>query len=253
MSDSNELAGLRIDRAAPLPVYSQIQQQMTEVIRKLRKRGVQEFFTDGDLSLHYGVSRMTARQATSELVRAGELYRRRGVGTFIAPAAKAVETEGPVGDFFDDWMLQGHKVGVKVLQFRHEPAPQNIATVLRIPEGERVLFFRRVRLLNGKPVSVDDRWVSPLASPLITRNELKQHSIHLIVGPKLGIRIARAQVEIEAGRCPAAMARLLHVKDGVPVLIRTITPFSKLGDPLWTGRSVYRSDLYKYKAMVAAP
>ena len=252
MTQTNELAGLQIDRAAPLPVYSQIQQQMTEVIRKLRERGVQKFFTDGDLSLHYGVSRMTARQATSELVRVGELYRRRGVGTFIAPA-KAVETEGPVGDFFDDWMVQGHKVGVKVLQFRHEHPPQNIAAVLRIAERERILFFRRIRLLNGKPVSVDDRWVSPIASPLITRSELKQHSIHLIVGPKLGVRIARAQVEIEAGRCPAAMARLLRVKEGAPVLIRTITPFSKLGDPLWTGRSIYRSDLYKYKAMVAAP
>ncbi len=252
MTETNELAGLRIDRAAPLPVYSQIQQQMTEVIRKLRKRGVQKFFTDGDLSLHYGVSRMTARQATSELVRVGELYRRRGVGTFIAPA-KAVETEGPVGDFFDDWMVQGHKVGVKVLQFRQEHPPQNIADVLGITQSERILFFRRIRLLNGKPVSVDDRWVSPVASPLITRSELKQHSIHLIVGPKLGIRIARAQVEIEAARCSAATARLLRVKEGAPVLIRTITPFSKLGDPLWTGSSIYRSDLYKYKAMVAAP
>ena len=252
MTETNELAGLRIDRAAPLPVYSQIQQQMTEVIRKLRKRGVQKFFTDGDLSVHYGVSRMTARQATSELVRVGELYRRRGVGTFIAPA-KAVETEGPVGDFFDDWMVQGHKVGVKVLQFRQEHPPQNIANVLRITERERILFFRRIRLLNDKPVSVDDRWVSPVASPLITRSDLKQHSIHLIVGPKLGIRIARAQVEIEAGRCPAATARLLRVKEGTPVLIRSITPFSNVGDPLWTGRSIYRSDLYKYKAMVAAP
>ncbi|HTY70135.1 MAG TPA: GntR family transcriptional regulator [Alphaproteobacteria bacterium] len=252
MTETNELAGLQIDRAAPLPVYSQIQQQMTEVIRKLRKRGVQKFFTDGDLSVHYGVSRMTARQATSELVRVGELYRRRGVGTFIAPA-KAVETEGPVGDFFDDWMVQGHKVGVKVLQFRQEHPPQNIANVLRITERERILFFRRIRLLNDKPVSVDDRWVSPVASPLITRSDLKQHSIHLIVGPKLGIRIARAQVEIEAGRCPAATARLLRVKEGTPVLIRSITPFSNVGDPLWTGRSIYRSDLYKYKAMVAAP
>lgn len=235
-----------------MPVYAQIRQHMARVIRKLRKRGIETFFTDGDLAQHYGVSRMTARQAISELVREGELYRRKGIGTFITPP-KAIETEGPVGDFFDDWMSQGHKVGVKILQFRQEPAPRDVAQTLRVAEGERILFFRRVRLLNGDPVSVDERWISPVASRLITRDELKQRSIHLIVGPKLGVGIARAQVEIEAARCDAAYAALLQIEVDDPVLVRTITPFSTTGDPLWTGSSVYRSDLYKYKAMVSAP
>lgn len=250
--DIDELSSLQIDRTSPLPVYAQIRQQMAQVIQNLRRRGIETFFTDGHLSQHYGVSRMTARQAISELVREGALYRRKGVGTFIAPP-KAVETEGPVGDFFDDWMTQGHEVGVRVLQFRELRAPAAVAVSLQAAPGARVLFFRRVRLLNGIPVSVDDRWASPIASRLITREELKHHSIHLIVLPKLGVGIARAHVEIEAKRCTAAHAALLNIEVDDPVLVRTITPFSTLGDPLWTGSSVYRSDLYKYKAVVAAP
>jgi GntR family transcriptional regulator len=247
----NELSGLQIDRASPLPVYAQIRRQMTQVIQNLRKRGIETFFTDGHLSQHYGVSRMTARHAISELVREGELYRRKGVGTFIS--SKAIETEGPVGDFFDDWMTQGHKVGVKVLRFRELRAPANVAATLQIAPDTRVLFFRRVRLLNDIPVSVDDRWVSPVASKLITREELRHQSIHLIVLPKLGVSIARAQVEIEARRCASDYAALLNIEVDDPVLVRSIVPFSTLGDPLWTGSSVYRSDLYKYKATVAAP
>jgi GntR family transcriptional regulator len=247
----NELDGLQVDRASPLPAYAQIRRHMAQVIQQRRKRGIETFFTDGHLSQHYGVSRMTARQAISELVREGELYRRKGVGTFIA--SKAIETEGPVGDFFDDWMTQGHRVGVKVLRFRILRPPAEVAATLRLEPETRVLFFRRVRLLNEIPVSVDDRWVSPIASKMITREELKHRSIHLIVLPKLGVGIARAQVEIEARRCAADLAALLNIETDDPVLVRSIVPFSTLGDPLWTGSSVYRSDLYKYKATVAAP
>jgi len=248
---ANELSGLRVDRSSALPVYAQIRQQISSVLRQMRRRGIDQFFTDNILSVHYGVSRMTARQAIGDLVREGTLYRRRGVGTFIAPP-KAVETEGPIGDFFEDWVTQGHKVGVKILAFRKARAPSLVAAALHIEPGARLLYFRRLRLLNGEPVSVDDRWISPFADNLITRDELRHNSIHLVILPKLGVRIAHAHVEIEATSCSLEHAPLLKINVGDPVLIRSITPVSTQGYPLWTGSSVYRADLYKYKATVTA-
>ncbi len=250
---AKELSGLRIDRTSALPVYAQIRQQMSAVVRQLRRRGVDTFFTDDVLSLHYGVSRMTARQAIGELVREGVLYRRKGVGTFIIAPPKAVETEGPIGDFFEDWVTQGHKVGVRLRAFRKIKAHADIAAALHIEPQSWILYFRRIRLLNGEPVSIDDRWMAPVASDLITREDLRQSSIHLIVGPKLGVGIARAHVEVEAAAASAEQAALLCIKAGDPVLVRGVTPISTEDQPLWTGCSVYRSDLYKYKATVAAP
>ena len=249
---SKELSGLSIDRSSPLPAYAQIKDQLASVISKFRSRGIEAFYTDEVLSTHFGVSRMTMRHAISDLVRDGILYRRKGVGTFIAEP-KAVETEGPIGDFFDDWLSQGHLVRVRVPEFKKLSPPDDVMAKLRIAGPSKILFFRRLRLLDDTPIAVDDRWVGPAASNAISKSDLLRKSIHLIVEPALGVRVGRADVEIEAGRCPALHAGHLRIDVDEPVLIRTITSISTEGHPLWTGRSLYRADLYKYKASVAAP
>ena len=250
MSSRSDLAGLSVDRNSAMPVYAQIRDHLLGIVRQRQKERVSEFFTDDQLSGHFGVSRMTARQAISELVQDGLLLRQKGVGTFVAPR-KLVEQEGPVGDFFDDWAVQGHRVAVEVPEFRQVDAGA-VAFALAIPAKAKVLYFRRRRLVDGEAVALDERWVAPPASHYLTIDELEHHSIHLILAERMGLRVARAQVEIEASLCEADQATLLDIEAGDPVLLRTVTPFSAEGRPLWTGHSVYRADRYKYSTMVTA-
>lgn len=250
MASADNLDGLSIDRSSAMPVYAQIRDHLLPIVRHRQQRRMGEFFTDEALSTHFGVSRMTARQAVSELVREGLLLREKGRGTFVAPQ-KVVEQEGPLGDFFDDWAVQGHRVAVEVPVFREIAAGQK-AYALAVGPQTKVLFFRRRRLVDGEPMGLDERWVPPPTSRHLTVEELESRSIHLILAEKIGLRVAKAQVEIEAARCEPDEAAMLKIKPGEPVLLRTVTPFSVEGRPLWTGRSVYRADRYKYSTMVTA-
>ena len=247
-----DLHGLNVDRSSPLPINAQMRQLLLHVIADRRQAGIDTFFTDEMISRQFGVSRMTARQAVGDLVREGLLYRRQGIGTFIAPL-KVIEKEGPVGDFFGDWPTQGHRVDVEVPVFRHAACSEELATILQVLPGTVVLYFQRHRFSDGVPVALDDRWVAPPSSRHITREELRHRSIHHIVIPRIGLAIAKAQVEIEAGRSTAKQGELLEIEPGDPILIRTVTPYSSQGLPSWTGRSIYRSDLYKYSIQVNVP
>lgn len=248
---ANVLSGLRIDRSSAIPAYAQMCAQLVGVIDTLRRRGIDTFFTDDEIARHYGVSRMTARQSISEIVREGRLYRRRGVGTFIA-TPRVIEKEGPVGDFFEDWPSQGRRVTVEIAECRTVDCPGPVAAMLEIAQGLPVLYVRRRRLADGIPIAVDDRWIGPPGSNRITEEELKSRSIHLIVAAKLGLKVSKAQVRIEAALCPPEVTDLLELGREDPVLVRTVTPFGDNGAPLWTGRSVYRADLYTYSVMVRA-
>ena len=73
----------KLDRNTPVPLYYQLKQYLIGQIRSGK--------LIGDMSPHrirncekFGVSRPTVRQAMSEMVAEGYLYRHKGKGTFVS-------------------------------------------------------------------------------------------------------------------------------------------------------------------------
>lgn len=246
------LDGLSIDRSSPLPIYAQMRRQLEQLLEARREAQLDTFFTDDEISRHFGVSRMTVRQAIGEMVQDGLLYRRKGVGTFISPR-KITESEGPdgVGNFFEEWPTLGHAVAVEMLVFGEQPCPPERAAPLGVRPGDAVLHFVRRRLADGVPVAIDYRWVSPLLLGKIGRDDLLRASIHVLTAHHLGSPVGRSRYEIEAARCSQAHADLLEMEADEPVLIRHVDVSAVNGAALWTGLSIYRADLYKYRIEIA--
>ncbi|MCC6175421.1 MAG: GntR family transcriptional regulator [Chloroflexi bacterium] len=246
------LEGLAVVRSSPLPIYAQIRQQLEQVLDARREARIETFFTDEEIARHFGVSRMTARQAVGEMVHDGLVYRRKGVGTFIA-APKITESEGPnaIGNFFEEWPTLGHSVTVELLVFEQQPCPRERASSLGIRPGEPVLRFVRRRFADNVPLVIDYRWVGPPLLGKLNREDLLQTSIHVLTAQHLGTSVGRSKYEIEAARCSRAQSDLLEMETGEPVLIRHVDVYAPNGDGLWTGESIYRADLYKYRIEIA--
>lgn len=73
-----------VDKARPLPVYRQIGEAIRREIEAKRLPADTLLASEQELARAHGVSRMTARQAVTELVNAGLVYRVNGKGTFVA-------------------------------------------------------------------------------------------------------------------------------------------------------------------------
>lgn len=66
------------------PLYYQLEEEIKEAIQKLELAPGEMIPSEKEYTEKYEISRMTVRQAISNLVNDGYLYRQRGKGTFVA-------------------------------------------------------------------------------------------------------------------------------------------------------------------------
>src|SRR5512143_1450273 len=73
-----------LNKTDGIPLYIQIRKYLYDSIVKNDLVPGQRLPSEDELAAQFGVSRMTARQGVSDLIDEGLLYRRRGIGTFVA-------------------------------------------------------------------------------------------------------------------------------------------------------------------------
>ncbi|HEX9412529.1 MAG TPA: GntR family transcriptional regulator, partial [Ktedonobacterales bacterium] len=73
-----------INRKGPLPLYYQLKEIMREHVRSGEWKPGDLIPSERELTQTYDLSRMTARQAITELVNEGVFYREQGRGTFVS-------------------------------------------------------------------------------------------------------------------------------------------------------------------------
>lgn len=78
---------IRIDRESPVPVHSQIDAQLTQLITSGALQRGERLPTVRDLGTALGVNRNTVQKVYRELERSGLLEARTGKGTYVAAAA----------------------------------------------------------------------------------------------------------------------------------------------------------------------
>ena len=73
-----------LDRNNPKPLYQQLRDVLVDAIDSGRWGPNDKIPSENELSVTYGLSRMTVRSVITDLVREGLLYRVQGKGTFVA-------------------------------------------------------------------------------------------------------------------------------------------------------------------------
>src|SRR5512146_3296461 len=144
-------------RTDGVPVYIQIRESLrAEITRGDLKRG-EQLPSENELAIKYNVSRMTIRESIEDLVNEGLLYRRHGVGTFVAfPHLQRDHTR--LTSFFDKAEHEGVKVQAKLLKLEVIPAKPRVAEALDIPAGSHVIRVKTLRFVNNAPVTVHDAY-----------------------------------------------------------------------------------------------
>src|SRR3954447_21580778 len=110
--------------------------------------------SERELVQHFGVARMTVRQALDALVAEGLLERVPGRGTFVARAR--LDTQVRLSSFTEEMGRRGLKPDARTLLARLESAGPGVARALEISEGDRVVHWQRLRLADGTPMCVED-------------------------------------------------------------------------------------------------
>src|SRR6266513_39474 len=119
-----------IYRNSPLPRYYQLKEIMRERVQSDEWMPGDLIPSERELGEQYGISRMTARQAITELVNEGLFYREQGKGTFVS-RHKITQQLIRLTGFTEDIRARGQRPGAKVLSARMVPADEATAEKLR--------------------------------------------------------------------------------------------------------------------------
>jgi GntR family transcriptional regulator len=139
-------------------LYIQVRESLREQIEKRLLEPGQKLPSEDELATQFGVSRMTVRQGITDLIDEGVLYRRRGVGTFVAQF-HVERDHNKLTNFFDTAQAEGFEAEVQILVREVVPAKLMVAKALALCETEPVIRIQTLRLANGDPLTIYDEYV----------------------------------------------------------------------------------------------
>lgn len=237
-----------INDELPIPKYAQIAEHLRAKVEELTKEGKDKFLSDDELIKMFEVSRMTIRQAVQLLVKEGLLKRIQGKGTFIVRKDKLQTDIAKLDTFFQGWYLE-KSFHVKLISRGPVPCPEGVDAKLGVEPGEEVYQVKRLRLSEGIPVVIDNRYLLKKYGEQITDEEYVHYSFSHLFFNKFNMSLTEGEIEIEAVLASEEVSEILGISAGSPILYRSVDLRAKKCCVL-TGTSSYRGDMYKYKSVL---
>ncbi|MGR7994567.1 MULTISPECIES: GntR family transcriptional regulator [unclassified Xanthobacter] len=227
------------------PIYARIQQFIRDEITSGRLAEGDRAPSEPELAKRFSTTRATVARALQQLVFEGVIVRRSGSGTFVAPARLSAPIDlTRVRSFEEQVSAKGARVGYETLHFTPRAASPGEIEALHLEPGGAVFELDRLRLVGGKPMSIEHRIIPDELGSRITPALLAEKSLHQILDEAFGLRVQRVEGRIRAGTARGQTADRLGVKRGAPVLIRDYVLFSADRRPLVCGESMYRDEFH---------
>lgn len=197
-----------------------------------------------------GLSRVTVRKAVQSLVRSGQLVRRRGSGTFVAPKVERLEQALSILTSFSEDMARRGKAARSVWLSRaiHAPTPEEMM-VLGLNGQTLVSRLERVRLADGVPLAIER---AALSSEILPDPMVVEGSLYAVLAAR-GSRPTRAVQRISAANLGGRDAELLEVPVGAAALRIERISYLASGRVVEFTRSIYRGDAYDFAAELRIP
>lgn len=198
-----------------------------------------------ELSAAWGVARMTLRRALDELVGEGLIVREQGRGTFVTRPRMARHLS--MRSFTEEMRKQGRIPSSRVLDFRRIRAGVRQARQLRLPVGDPIVRFTRLRLADGEPIGLETTCVSAALVPGLQESDL-DGSWYELLTQKHSLRIVHGTSMIEPANLTEREATFLQTVPGKPAFRIETSTFGDIGGVIDFEVDVYRGDRYRLTA-----
>lgn len=220
-----------IDKNTPIPLYFQLKQLILNEIKEGHYTRGSMIPTEEEISTAFHISRTTVRQAITELVKEGWLYRVKSKGTFVERPKINQDFIQKLESYNDQMKRLGMRPKTEVLDSCTVPAKAAVAAALGLHEGDMVLYIERKRYANDDPIVTVQTYL-PLSCQQLLEHDLSQESIYTILSasPKTEIRYVKRT--IEAVEATEADAQKLDMKKGKPILLTHTIGYNCFNEPL---------------------
>lgn len=221
-----------LERSNPLPLYYQLKEVLRQQIQAGHLAPHSSIPSEPELVASYHVSRATVRQALTELVNEGLLYRQHGRGTFVCePRVQQTLTE--LTSLSTELRRRGKRPGGLLLLSELARGSETMRQQLRLADEEQVVRLERLRSADGQLIAYEvDYLPYPRALSIYTRaKEVAEGSLYQLMASE-GLTPAIAEQSIKADKTTARESDLLSVPAGEAAMCLLSTVFDQTGLPI---------------------
>ena len=240
-----------MDKKNSIPLYYRVAETLKGRIEQGKYKPGDIIPSERELAKEFDVSNITIRKAMGLLVEDGLLSRGRGIGTRVVEQKKKripLKITGNFRDWVDSALNRKLKLEVDVLEMRVTSCPEQIAKILDMPPGTQVWRMRRVRELNGEPISYYLTYTLPELLSNASAKDFKKGSFIDVFQKKSGTQLAKIEQNVEATIANMDVASILEVPFGAPLFFIENIYYTSKPVPVSVSQMYFRGDRYIYKS-----
>ncbi|GAA0439050.1 UTRA domain-containing protein [Agaribacter marinus] len=233
-----------INKNSPIPIYHQLEEYIKQQIENNDLKPGDVLPSEREFAETYNISRMTVRQAITNLVNDQLLYRIKGKGTFVMGPKFEQKLHG-LTSFTEEMRARGMQTSSKLLHFEIVPANNELASQLNIPEYAPVYEIKRIRLAEDIPMALERTYI-PANLVMGITEDIVQHSLYQYIENNLQLKITDGFQVIEAAIATEEEVTHLQIEKNAPILLMQRTTNLENKHTLEVVKSSYRADRYKF-------
>jgi len=244
-ADSGRAAG------AKGPQYLGLRDHIAELIRSGKLRPQEKLPSERQLLSILTIARGTLREALAQLEGEGLIYRLDRRGWFVSP--ERIEYNPTKAEGFMEFVAaQGRTPTTITLSKESVPARGRAAEVLGIGDGDQMYLIQRKRLIDERPVVVEQICVNPALFPDLLDQDLDR-SLTGVLESHYGVSVANSDLEMYPSALTGWIAQELNVGTGTPGLFVRRVSRDRLGRVVEFDREFWHHGAIKLKLAVNGP
>ena len=233
----------RLDQESHVPLFMQIRLELLSEILNWPDPN-KKFYGDNELVERFGVSRMTVRQAISEIVSDGLLKRFSGQGTFVTDLVFVERLDRNL-DIAGQYAEVGVEQQVRVMTCEYRIPTDTERDVIDLDEGEDVLSIIRIRSIASTPLAVDERLVAGNTGRRAGFT-IANAGNSIIERLRTTSKLSDVRWMISAGIAGNKLSTMLLLKPVDAVLERRMTYRTADHQRILCGRTIHQADMVRY-------
>lgn len=201
--------------------------------------------SERELSERFKVQRLTLRSGLEMLEHEGLIYSRPRVGYFVNK--KRIEkVVNKITAISDHISTNYESFNVKLIKLSEMEVDKYLNQEMNLPLGTRLYEIKRLRIIDGEPVSVDYSFIPKEIAPGLDQFDFEKVSLYDVLINDYNLKLSRSSQKIIVIEAEANYLDLLRLEKGSHVVLQSGAIYDSQEKLIEFCESYMKYDRYAY-------
>ena len=237
----------KLDKSTPVPLYYQLKQILLEAIKHGDYPVDSLIPTEKELSEMFQISRTTVRQAITEMVKEGWLYRVASKGTFVARLKIQQDFIKKLETFNEQMERAGFKPRTELLKMDIVEMPHQVQDTFHVVNPGKYVYLYRRRFADDEPIVTVETWLPYEQCGFVMTHNFTVESLYKVLSQNEQTRVCHVNRVLEAVAADSKDVETLNVRRGKPIQFSATIGYNRAEEPVEYSLARYRGDRNRFE------